>query len=121
MRKCMPEWLLIAEKQDVSELSKNFRRSMKYYQHLFRAWPDWCATHPGYRTLYLTCKQWRAKGHDMHVDHIVPIISPLVCGLHVPWNLRIISAKHNLSKSNHMWPGHPYETGDLFDGKDVFD
>lgn len=35
------------------------------------------------------------------INHCVPLHHPLVCGLTVPWNLEIITAKRNNALSNH--------------------
>lgn len=42
----------------------------------------------------------RETGVVHHVDHIVPIVSQKVCGLHCEANLRIIPAAENMAKSN---------------------
>lgn len=46
----------------------------------------------------------RKKGPDYHVDHIVPLVSPRVCGLHCEANLRIVHRLVNIAKANHYWP-----------------
>jgi len=44
----------------------------------------------------------KLTGEQYVVDHIIPLRSDAVCGLHVPWNLRVITREENLAKSNKL-------------------
>ena len=69
------------------------------------ATPKWITTgHKlAMRQLYLQAMELtKLTGERYVVDHIVPLISDVVCGLHVPWNLRVITQEENLRKSNKL-------------------
>lgn len=68
-----------------------------------KATPHWLteAHHKDIKAMYLLAKKFEGLcGIKYHVDHIVPLKGDNVCGLHVPWNLQLLPASINISKSN---------------------
>lgn len=51
----------------------------------------------------------KVTGIQWEVDHIVPLQSKYVCGLHCESNLQVIPAVENKRKMNSWWPDMPEE------------
>jgi hypothetical protein len=84
---------------------RNKARMAKYAQDRraakLRATPKW-ADHDLMRDMYM-----EAEYMGLEIDHIVPLRSPLVCGLHWEGNLQAIPIPENRRKSNRYWPDMP--------------
>ncbi|PQV58733.1 hypothetical protein LX70_00546 [Defluviimonas denitrificans] len=64
------------------------------------AMPAW-VDREALRAVYDECARLTfSTGEVHHVDHIVPLVHPNVCGLHVPLNLQVLTAAENLRKKN---------------------
>lgn len=76
---------------------QNIRRSL-----LLKRLPKW-ANVEKIKEIYKEALLLKQKtNQDFHVDHIVPLRGKNVSGLHVEYNLQIISAKENMNKGNHF-------------------
>ena len=80
--------------------------------HKKNATPFW-ANQAEITRFYVKVKEFeQLTGIDHHVDHIYPLKSDFLCGLHVENNLQILTAEENIYKHNKMWPGQlPCQTG----------
>ena len=89
------------ENNKVQVLADNKVRRRKHRQ----ATPPWLTRKQKseIRQLYqMAITMTQTTGEQYVVDHIVPLRSHEVCGLHVPWNLRVITQEENLKKSNKL-------------------
>jgi hypothetical protein len=86
-----------------ANLDKHAAKETKRRASKLKATPSWLSEdHLKQIEIEYALSKWctEVMNTTYHVDHIVPLKGKTVCGLHVPWNLRVIPASANLSKGN---------------------
>jgi len=74
---------------------------------VLHATPAWANPERIAKVYQLAARLTKETGVKYHVDHIVPLRSKIVSGLHVEYNLEAIPATKNISKGNRHWPDMP--------------
>lgn len=99
-REYMKEYRKKPEQKARSNYNVGLRRARKK-----QACPNWLTEEQKkeMKCMYIECQNISLEtGISHHVDHILPLKGKTVSGLHVPWNLRIITAKENTFKNNRL-------------------
>jgi len=79
---------------------KKRNQNMKRYARKLHATPSW-ADQRKIETIYAIAEfLTRKTGVEHQVDHYYPLMGRTSCGLHVPENMRVITAKANQAKGN---------------------
>jgi hypothetical protein len=77
--------------------------SAKRRAMLLNATPSW-TNKEAVVGMYKLARLFNKTGLSLHVDHIVPLNSEKVCGLHCEANLQLLPSSNNISKGNRHWP-----------------
>lgn len=86
-----------AENPDIANAQNAKRRA-----RIIKACPPWVDL-AAIRAVYAEAQRLtKETGIPHEVDHIVPLAGRYACGLHVPWNLQVITATDNRRKSNKL-------------------
>jgi len=76
----------------------------RYIRQCVLSFPPW-VDRVALKALWYQCRsKEKEEGVPYTLDHIVPLNHPYVCGLTVPWNLRVVPAIPNFSKGNSWHP-----------------
>lgn len=78
---------------------KAVAKAARYRAQKLKATPLW-VDFEKVNNAYDLAAEYRAKGINAEVDHIIPLQGKNVCGLHVQGNFQITNLLHNRAKSN---------------------
>jgi len=76
----------------------------RYILQVVLSAPPWVDRWELYALKAFAAAMTRFTGTLHTLDHIVPLTHPLVCGLTVPWNLKVIPWRSNCSKGSRWTP-----------------
>jgi len=91
-----PGWL--PEPEPTTKAEKIRAWALLRKARIKQATPPWVNPKQIAAVYRLARKRTIETGVPHEVDHIVPIAAPDVCGLHVPWNLRVVPGWFNRRK-----------------------
>lgn len=93
-------WL--ASNRHVRAASRSRRRAAK-----MKAAPAWADKQKIQEFYFAARFLSMVTGEWYHVDHVVPLQSKIVCGLHCESNLAVVTSRENWAKFNTIWPDMP--------------
>ena len=91
------------EKWRKNNLDKLNAKEKRRQAQRLRATPSW-ADKAKIAAFYKLAQVLSGTDVAYQVDHIVPLSSRFVCGLHVETNLAVVPASYNLAKGSKYWP-----------------
>ena len=86
---------------------KHCAKEGKRRAYKLQATPAWANDFFIKEAYHLASLRTKLLGFRWHVDHIIPLKSHIVCGLHWERNLQVIPFLDNLSKGNRHWTDMP--------------
>lgn len=91
---------------EYNRLARSMRRAAEK-----SAMPKWADKRKMAAFYREACRATFETGISHRVDHIVPLQSKWVCGLHCETNLQVLPGSENQSKKNRYWPDMPVHLG----------